>query len=67
MPHVLVLPAHAALFHGVADGDARVGIGEAERAARVERPPARVLLGAGRRRDVVGAARVVLRSEPPVR
>src|SRR3990172_2245101 len=33
MAHVLVLPALSALIHGVGEGDVRIGIGEAERAA----------------------------------
>ena len=36
MAHVLVLPPGAALIHGIAEGNPRVGIGEAERAAGAE-------------------------------
>src|SRR2546428_10314565 len=36
MADVLVLPAGASLVHGVAEGHARVGVGEAQRAAGAE-------------------------------
>lgn len=38
MTNVSVLPAAAPLVHRVAEGDARVGIGEPERAAGTEVP-----------------------------